>query len=398
MGIFRSFAGVLEVELTGADPERSLRALNEAGIRLRNVWKTGDLTCCFQISRRDYTKLRQLTDKLGDRSKIVRRLGVLWTMGRLKKRPVLLVGVIALLLVTLYLPTRIFFVQVEGNVMIPSQLIIERAGDCGIVFGASRRDVRSERMKNMLLSAIPELRWAGVNTKGCVAVISVREKKAGESETTVPFVSNIIADRDAVIVSCTAEKGNLLCKVGQAVNAGDLLVSGVTDCGISIRAERAVGEVYGQTNRAITAITPSEYVYRTAKREEQRKFGLVIGKKRINFYKDSGILGTTCDKMSTVKYLTLPGGFVLPVALVEERWTCYESEFRNSFDDEAEKILTDFADSYLSQQMLAGKVLSCVQKLNAGNGITALQGRYACLEMISREINEESIIGYGKNH
>lgn len=398
MGTFRSVAAVVDVELTGADPGRSLRALNEADIRLRNVRKTGDLTCRFLISRRDYTKLCQLTDKLGDRTKIVRRLGVLWTMEKLKKRPVLLAGIATLLLLTLYLPTRIFFVQVDGNVTIPSRHIIERAGECGIVFGASRRKVRSERMKNMLLSAIPELQWAGVNTKGCVAAISVREKTAGGTEITDPFVSKIIADRDAVIVSCTAEKGNLLCRVGQAVNAGDVLVSGVTDCGISIRAERAVGEVYGLTNRTITAVTPSEYVYRTAKKEEQRKYGLVIGKKRINFYKYSGILGTTCDKMSTVKYLTLPGGFVLPVALVEELWTCYESEHRNALDVEAEKILTDFADIYLAQQMLAGKVLSCVQNLNTGNGITALQGRYACLEMIGREINEESIIGYGENH
>lgn len=35
-------------------------------------------------------------------------------------------------------------------------------------------------MKNALLSAIPELQWAGVNTYGCRAVISVRERTLPE--------------------------------------------------------------------------------------------------------------------------------------------------------------------------------------------------------------------------
>ena len=38
--------------------------------------------------------------------------------------------------------------------------------------------IRSEKVKNSLLQRIPQLQWAGINTDGCVAVISVREKTA----------------------------------------------------------------------------------------------------------------------------------------------------------------------------------------------------------------------------
>ena len=396
MGIIRSAAGMIEAELTGADLERSLGLIAENGYQLYRIKLVDEFTCRFHLRRSDYKKVRNLVQKAGDSVKIVGRFGAYWTVERLKRRPVLLTVLVMLLSLALILPSRICFVQVEGNSSIPARLIIQRASECGICFGASRREVRSEKMKNALLSAIPELQWAGVNTKGCVAVISVREKTAASKEAEAA-VSRIVAGRDAVIVSCTVERGNMVCRVGQAVKTGDLLISGYTDCGIAIRASRAEGEIYGQTSRVISAVTPSEYTIQTEEACSQRKIALIIGKKRINFYKDSGILDTTCDKMSTVNYLTLPGGFVLPIGLVREKWIWYETENCAGAEDREEKILTDFAEAYLDQQMLAGRILDQEHELTGGDGVLRLRSSYACIEMIGREQNEEILVDYGKS-
>ena len=397
MGIIRSAAGMIEAELTGADLERSLGLIAENGYQLYRIKLVDEFTCRFHLRRSDYKKICNLVQKAGDSVKIVGRFGAYWTVERLKRRPVLLTVLVMLLSLALILPSRICFVQVEGNSSIPARLIIQRASECGICFGASRREVRSEKMKNALLSAIPELQWAGVNTKGCVAVISVREKTAAASKEAEAAVSRIVAGRDAVIVSCTVERGNMVCRVGQAVKTGDLLISGYTDCGIAIRASRAEGEIYGQTSRVISAVTPSDYTIQTEETCSQRKIALIIGKKRINFYKDSGILGTTCDKMSTVNYLTLPGGFVLPIGLVREKWIWYETENCASAEDREEKILTDFAEAYLDQQMLAGRILDQEHELTGGDGVLRLRSSYACIEMIGREQNEEILVDYGKS-
>ena len=89
-------------------------------------------------------------------------------------RPVLLAGLGILFLLAMYLPSRVLFIRVEGNMQIPDRQILAAAEECGIRFGASRREVRSEKVKNALLSSVPQLQWAGVNTAGCVATISVR--------------------------------------------------------------------------------------------------------------------------------------------------------------------------------------------------------------------------------
>ena len=395
MDIFRSLSGMVEGELTCADPGEALRRISQAGIHIYDVRMVGDLSFRFRVRRWDYRGLAAESEKRGDSLRIVDRGGLYWTVKGLFRRPVLMVGLVMLFAMAILLPSRICFVQVEGNCQVPVRLIVEKATVCGIRFGALRQEVRSEKMKNALLSAIPELQWAGVNTKGCVAVISVREKTSVTEKSAEPAVSSIFASRDGIVVSCTVEQGRALCRPGQAVRQGELLISGYTDCGLTIHASRAIGEIFGQTRRDLQAVTPGESTYQVCPAEDQRKYALVIGKKRINFYKDSGILGATCDKMSTVNYLTLPGGFQLPLALVSERWISYDCSARPVPEDGAERILKDFADACLKQQMVAGRILRQHIVVMAGDGAYRLRGDYACLELIGVEQSGEIFENYG---
>ena len=146
----------------------------------------------------------------------------------------------------LTVPGRVFFIEIEGNQQIPDRLILEVVQENGIQFGAVRRDIRSEKIKNILLEKIPQLQWVGVNTNGCVAVISVRERQFENDSQEYSFGS-IVASRDAIIQQITVLRGTQLCKVGQAVKAGEILVSAYKDYGISVKMTGAKAEIYGQT-------------------------------------------------------------------------------------------------------------------------------------------------------
>ena len=376
------FTAQLTVELTGADIPGTLRMLSERGITLLKTIPMDDLTVRINIGRKDYPRIREIAEKRGDTLVVRNRIGLYWKFRELLNRPVLILGLCLLLILSAYLPTRIFFVQVEGNVVIPTRLILEKAGACGIGFGASRRAVRSERMKNTLLEAVPQLQWAGVNTRGCVAVISVRER-AEEQETAEPSAfGHIVALMDGYILSCTATKGNLICGPGQAVVEGQILISGYTDTGLCIRAEQAQGEIYGRTIRSLELITPSGTVKKTDKDAEGRKISLLIGKKRINLWKDSGIWDTTCDRMYEEYYITLPGGFQLPMALTVERYVSRELSDAEIPQVEAEQLLESTAKRYLKDQMLAGSIQDSQPEFTAEPGIVQMAGKFDCVELI----------------
>ena len=385
MGILRSMAGMVRAELTSADPNATLAALAERDIPVFEAEPEGELTLSFVIRGQDWRVVSKICAKRGDSLRLKERRGSYWVVKGLLRRPLLVLGVLFLLVLAAYLPTRVLFIRVEGNASIPTRQILAAAEDSGIRFGASRREVRSERMKNALLEAVPELQWAGVNTYGCVAVISVRERAETDTAEEAGGVSSIVAAADGVILSATATRGSLQCKPGQAVTAGQVLISGYTDCGLTIEATRAEGEVYAQTRHDLTVVTPSECAVRGEIQEERVRYSLIIGKKRINLWKDSGISDTSCGRMYEEYYITLPGGFQLPAALVKETVTVYQTEAAQIEAGDVQDAMETFASGYILQHTIAGTVTSQHFSLSQEAGAIRLSGIFLCTEMIGRQ-------------
>ena len=396
MGLFRSLVGTLRLELTSADKESTLRDISDSGIEITNVENYGELSVRFNVSRASLGQIQCMTQRKGERLIILSHEGIFWPLWSLRSRPVLLAGMLLMLVLSLWVPGRVLFVEVEGNGNIPEQLILEAAQTAGIRFGASRRAVRSERMKNELLGSLPQLQWAGVNTYGCRAVISVRERAMEPKESAVPSVSSIVAACDGVITSCTVTRGNGLCNTGQVVQRGQVLISGYVDHGLAVTATRAEGEIFAQTQHELTVVMPSETSSRAALTAQSANYSLLIGKKRINFMKGSGIYDGTCVKMYTEYCLTLPGGYRLPVKLVKE--TIGAAALRQQLIEEADakQLLSAAAKQYLWQQHVALSILDDMEDLSCADGRFRLDGSYACTEMIGREQSEEIGDFHGK--
>ena len=398
MDLWTSLSGVVAAELTSSEPEQLLALANAAEIEFFQMQQINDLTCRFRVRRRDYKKLHELVKKRGDNLKLLGRFGLYWSWKAILFRPVLLAGLGILFLLAMYLPSRVLFVRVEGNSQIPDRQILAAAEECGIRFGASRREVRSEKVKNALLSSVPQLQWAGVNTAGCVATISVRERAQDEPPQSENIVSNIVAARDGFILSCTVTNGNGIVKVGQTVQKGQVLVSGYTDCGICIRATRAEGEIYAQTIHQLTAITPSSCTQRQKLVGEKHSYSILIGKKRINLWNSSGISDTSCGRMYEEYHLSLPGGFSLPLAICVQTDLYYDTETVRVPDAQAEEALNSFAQSYLLDHMIAGKIQNHSQAVKEQDGLYRLDGVYVCEEMIGREQLEQNGETNGKTN
>ena len=398
MNLWNLLPGKLVLELTSANCPQLLDTLCRSGIKLKDVSWRNDLTLQLTVSHADYRTLQEIAEKLGANVKIFYTRGLNKTFRALLRRPVLPLVAILTIVLGFYLPSRVFFVSVEGNVAIPTNLILEAAEDCGIVFGAARRQVRSEVIKNALLQKIPELQWAGINTKGCTAVISVREKTVQETRAEQnKQVCSIVAARDGIIQNCTVYEGNPLCSVGQAVKAGQTLVSGYVDCGTMTKATRANAEVKALTFRELELISPAASATRGELHATKTLYSLKIGKKVINFYKDSGILDTTCAKIYSEEYVHLPGGFQLPVAIIKQTLQYYGESGDTTAVSETEGWLEDFAEDHLQDNMIAGQIISAQKEIQSDTDVCYLYGKFACMEMIG-QVKYEQTITKGENN
>lgn len=371
MQLWWKLRGWVRMRLTSADCVSRLRAISRE-IRLEHLVFHSDLEVEFEVLRSD---VKRIAVRDGETLAFVRAGGAPVVLERLRRWRLLAAVVLLLGVLTVFLPTRILFLRVEGNGDVPARLILERAEECGVYFGASIRELRSEQVKNHLLWAIPELRWAGVNTEGCVATITVAVRQAGE-ETTQELPGDVVAVTDAVVTDIFPQRGTVQAALGQAVREGQILISGATDLGLCTRVDRAEGEVYGLTRRTVEAVLPGTTQVRQETGQVVRKYSLRIGKKYVNFSNDSGILYGTCVKMRTVDYLTLPGGFQLPVALVTDTYLMCETE-DVSREIEPEDLM-DQARRYVLEQMRSGTIEQEDARFTGG----ALTVVFECREMI----------------
>ncbi len=399
MGFIHSLYGIINIELISADIPGLLTLISRKNISIFCLQSVDEITVQARVLRTDYKQLYAITQQRGDKLTVTGKKGIYWHSQRLVQRPLLLVGLVLILLFSLILPSRILFVQVQGNSTVPSKMILEMAEECGISIFASRRKVRSEKVKNALLEKVPTLEWIGVNTSGCIATISVTEKTINDMpDEATSGISSIVASRDGVIWECTVLRGNQLCKVGQAVKAGQTLVSGYTDCGIAIKSTRAKAEIYAQTIRDLQVITPEISEKRDTQSGQRIKYSLKIGKKLIKLYKDSGISDTRCVKMYTEYDLELPGDFVLPVTLIKEVQEHYDALETIESDLDSINWLEAQVDKYLLDHLLAGEIQEKKLDYQIYDGYISAHGEYICEEMIGQFRSEELIENNGKRN
>ena len=383
--MWRSLFGTVLLEIQCADTGGMLEKLTKWNITIIDLQYIDDLTVMLRVTRSDYRRVRLALSGNGCKISVKGQKGIYWKIKGLLRRPIFTIGVSLYLFLIAAMPGRVFFVQIEGNSTVPDRLILETAQACGISFGANRREVRSERMKNELLEKIPQLQWAGINTYGCVAVISVQERKE-EPKRAERNTASIVASRDAIIRQITVLRGTQLCKVGQAVKAGQTLVSAYKDYGLSIKITGAKAEIYGQTEHDLEVATPVLAAARTAEVGRQRKCSIILGKKQINFFKDSGISGPSCVKMYKKTYLTLPGGYVLPVAWVTYEYIYYDTQVTENSDF---SFLGQSARDYLMSQMSSGRILQEDSDSSVVDGRYRFLATYSCYELIGLSKNEE---------
>ena len=374
--------GSVRLRLTGADPERTLRRLMEQ-VRLEDVSRGDHFVVEFTVSNVDLKWVMKVAERYGNRLEVLKRMGFPQTVEKWIRCPVVCVTVLVLIWASLWVPSRVLFFRVEGNDTIPDRHILEEAAECGLRFGCAREAVRSEQVKNRLLDTLPELSWVGVNTTGSVAIITVQERHRS-SEEPVITPGNIVASTDGIITDLTVTAGTPACKVGQGVRAGQTLISGYTDLGLCTHVEAAQGEVYALTEREITAVLPRTTRLIPEEGQVLKKYSLQIGKNRINFYSDSGILHTGCGKMTQIRVLTLPGGWTLPAALIVETYTVSEPVDAERSVEDAEAMLREAARAGVEHMMIAGLIRSGESAFSDEGMMYRLTLRCQCHEMIGR--------------
>ena len=367
-----------------ASSEALINALIGEGICLVDIEYIDAITICAKTPPGALPDLAKLTERYCGKYKLVERHTTQEKLLQVLKYRVTLFMIAILTVLTIFLPTRILFIRVLGAQAHDVNNILDAAETCGLRWGAPARELRSEEIKNVLLTACPELTWAGVNIKGCVAEISVtlRESQPVNNTTTS---DNICAAYDGCIRQIVVLKGRAVCSVGDMVTKGQQLVSGYDERGHALRYTGAEAEIYAQTIRQLSVISPAKCAIKGRMNASTTKYSLIIGKKLINLYNSCGISMVTCDRISKRYPLVLPGGFELPVSILQEHSVDYEIVDYHFRDPAEFSWMTEANEVFLESVGMLGYIEKTIHDELAVADVATYYGEYFCVEMIAQK-------------
>ena len=148
--MLRTLRGYVELEITGASPERCLNRLAEKDIPFWNIQQVDafHLTCCLYTAHLEAAR-KEISAALCT-EKVLRIRGLPHGVRGLRNRPVLIVGFLLALVLAYVSQCFVWFVRVEGAVEVPPEQILQAIDTEGVAFGAWGPKLDSQYLKNRM--------------------------------------------------------------------------------------------------------------------------------------------------------------------------------------------------------------------------------------------------------
>ena len=261
-----SGAGVWRREkflLRGREPEKALQRLKNAGIVLFDVKKTQKDALTFWVKGKQAQKVFAIYPKTwynkaergGYEISSLGEKGLFFRLKRLEKRPGLLAGAAAFLLITAFCDNFVFAVRYSGD-----KALCDLAKKIVVSHGVKAFTRYSETSAEEIAAEILSLNgasYASVKKRGTVVYVEAR--RSSFAEKSVVTEGDMRAAHEGTLTELTVLRGEKACGAGQKVNKGDLLVSSVLITGEGESESRvpvtvvARAEILCVYERAVTA-------------------------------------------------------------------------------------------------------------------------------------------------
>ena len=308
--------------LRGAEPAGFLNRCAAAGIRLENVEAVNGTELRFTLALRALPRAQRVALRSQCELTPLKKRGAGIFLRRLLRRWVPVSCLAAVLLLLVWSRLYIWEIGVTGNQSVSAGEIRGALSDCGVGIGSFWPDIVSDNLRSELLVRLPRLAWATVNIHGSRAEVIVRERIPKPAIFDEDAAVDLVAERTGFVTGVRALNGTAKVRPGSAVMPGDVLISGRADSAFSgQQTVHAVGSVTAETYYELTAAAPATEFLRGEAGDSHTRWALLIGKKRVNFYRNSSICADGCDKIKTLWECKIEGLFTLPLALLREQYT-----------------------------------------------------------------------------
>ncbi len=253
--------------------------------------------------------------------KRVRSDGFLLRLKRKKHRAGLLFGAVFCAFAIAFSMNFVWDIEIDDKEN--EEKLLAVLNDAGLKTGSYIPTLEEDIVEIKALLSTDEFSYISITLEGTVAHVQTEKRVTGviPDDSTAP--SNLIASSDGVIVRYEVYSGDSVCRVGQTVEKGELLISGFDETAHNgTRVVRARGAVYAEVEKSFSVSFNSEV-------QEKVYTGKECVQKRFSVCGLEMVTGTECDfelfdEESKKHKLTVFGTVELPVYVTETVYREYE--------------------------------------------------------------------------
>lgn len=223
--LWNCLRGYVIIKIIGRYGERLINQAAFHGLYLWDIRRLEENTLVAKVSVRGFFKLRSLARKTRCGIYILQKRGLYFSLNRLRRRKVLLLGIIFFVAVIYMLSSIVWKVEVNTQNETLKNSVLKDLEQWGLKPGIFKHNLDKKYFLDKILLNYKNVSWAEIEIRGSRVIVEVVEREMPpEVEEGTPC--HIVAAKDGIIQEVLPLRGEAVVKPGDTVSKGDVLISG----------------------------------------------------------------------------------------------------------------------------------------------------------------------------
>ena len=364
---FNYLLGYLNITIEGFFVERFINILASKKIFLWNVKKKNSSLLCANISIKDFKEIKDIARKTKSKVKINRKKGVPFVFNKYKKRKIFIMLLLPIIIMIMISSMYVWNIDIVSSGDINEKELLEQLNEKGLAVGKIKRNIDTKNIITNIRLERSDISWMEINLKGTNAIVNIVKAEEKPNIIDDNEYCDIVSDKKGIITKITAQRGTIAVKVGDIVEEGTKLISGIMEGKYTDpRYVHAKGEVEAKV--WYTKRRKSKFTREVSKQTgaEKEKYSIIFNNFRINLYKRLPNF-EKYDTISENKKIKIFSDFYLPISIQKDTYkeiekkniTYGKQELQNILINEMEE---EFEQENFNDKNITNKTVNVYQK------------------------------------
>lgn len=215
----------IQICVSGSETERFFNMASFHGMILYQVRRTSD-GIEANVKAKDMGKLCRLRMKTGVSIHIIEKRGLYFLWKKTRKRRVGIACGILSFVVLYVMSLFVWDIEFGGNVRYTDSYLLSFVKEEGFYPGMRISDVVCDVLEKRLRNEFNDITWVSARLEGTRLVVEIEENNTAAVKIQEEEPCSIRASKSGIVMRMVTRRGTPLVKKGDAVVAGDVLVSG----------------------------------------------------------------------------------------------------------------------------------------------------------------------------